>query len=312
MSVSALTPSGATGKDPAALPGGLPPAPSWLQRLTLPLLLLPTTLVIGLFLAALGLLFVLSFQRQVLGGESSTDFTLANYVRFLGDSYYLGVLIDTFRLGITVTALTVVVGYPLAYFIARAPVGMRGTLRLLVLTPLLVSVVVRTYGWVILLAGNGPVNGALVASGLIREPLKLLFNETGVTIGLLHVFLPTLVLSTVGVIEGIDPATEEAAESLGSPPWRTFLEVTLPLSLPGVVAGSMLVFSLTIAAYVTPALLGGPSLLILPTLIYQQVIVVLDWSFGAATAAILLFASVVVIMAYQRVLALNRVWSGLS
>jgi putative spermidine/putrescine transport system permease protein len=205
-----------------------------------------------------------------------------------------------------------VVGYPVAYAIARAPAAWRGPLRLLLLAPLLVSVVVRTYGWVILLAGNGPLNAALLASGLIQEPLKLLFNETGVTIGLLHVFLPTLVLATVGVIEGIDRATEEAAASLGSPPWRTFLEVTLPLSLPGVVAGSMLVFSLTIAAYVTPALLGGPSLLLLPTLIYQQVIVVLDWSFGAATATILLLASLLVLMVYQRILALNRVWSGLS
>jgi putative spermidine/putrescine transport system permease protein len=287
-------------------------SPSWQQRLGLPLLLLPTTLILGLFLLALAQLLVLSFQRQVIGGVSSTAFTLENYVRFVTDGYYLGVLLDSFKLGLGVTALSVVVGYPVAYAIARAPAAWRGPLRLLLLAPLLVSVVVRTYGWVILLAGNGPLNAALLASGLIQEPLKLLFNETGVTIGLLHVFLPTLVLATVGVIEGIDRATEEAAASLGSPPWRTFLEVTLPLSLPGVVAGSMLVFSLTIAAYVTPALLGGPSLLLLPTLIYQQVIVVLDWSFGAATATILLLASLLVLMVYQRILALNRVWSGLS
>jgi putative spermidine/putrescine transport system permease protein len=287
-------------------------SPSWQQRLGLPLLLLPTTLILGLFLLALAQLLVLSFQRQVIGGVSSTAFTLENYVRFVTDGYYLGVLLDSFKLGLGVTALSVVVGYPVAYAIARAPAAWRGPLRLLLLAPLLVSVVVRTYGWVILLAGNGPLNAALLASGLIQQPLKLLFNETGVTIGLLHVFLPTLVLATVGVIEGIDRATEEAAASLGSPPWRTFLEVTLPLSLPGVVAGSMLVFSLTIAAYVTPALLGGPSLLLLPTLIYQQVIVVLDWSFGAATATILLLASLLVLMVYQRILALNRVWSGLS
>jgi putative spermidine/putrescine transport system permease protein len=286
---------------------------AWATRFALPLLLLPATLILGLFLLALAQLLVLSFQHQVVGGAAnSTAFTLDNYVRFLTDGYYLGVLLDTFKLGLGVTALSVVVGYPLAYLIARSPRRWRGTLRLLVLAPLLVSVVVRTYGWVILLAGNGPLNQVLLATGLIQEPLKLLFNDVGVTIGLLHVFLPTMVLASVGVIEGIDPATEEAAASLGGPPWRTFVEVTLPLSLPGVVAGSMLVFSLTIAAYVTPALLGGPSLLILPTLIYQQVIVVLDWSFGAATATILLLASVLVLLVYQRVLALNRVYAGLS
>jgi putative spermidine/putrescine transport system permease protein len=288
------------------------PGLAWTERLTLPLLLLPTALVIGLFLAALALVFVLSFQRQVVGGVSSSAFTLENYIHFLSDAYYLDVLLETFKLGLWVTTLAVIVGYPLAYFIARAPAGLRGPLRLVVLAPLLVSVVVRTYGWLILLAGNGPVNQALMALGVIQEPLRLLFNLSGVTIGLLHVFLPTMVLATVGVIEGVDRTTEEAAASLGSPPWRTFLEITLPLSLPGVVAGSMLVFSLTIAAYVTPALLGGPSLLILPTLIYQQVMVVLDWSFGAAMAAILLAASVLVLLVYQRVLALNRVWSGLS
>jgi putative spermidine/putrescine transport system permease protein len=133
-----------------------------------------------------------------------------------------------------------------------------------------------------------------------------MFSYTGVTIGLVHFALPVAILSLVGVIEAVDPALEEAARSLGAGPGRTFLRVTLPLTLPGVAAGSMLVFALTVAAFVTPALMGGPSLIVLSTLIYQQMTVTLEWGFGAAVATILLVVATALFLLYQRLLALAR------
>ena len=274
-------------------------------------LLLPAVGLFGVcFFVPLAILLSLSFRRVVIGQPSDDGLTLSNYVQFLTDPFYLATLWDTLLLGLGVTALTLVLGYPMAFVVARAPGRWRGVLRLLVLTPLLVSVVIRTYGWMILLGGNGPVNQALLALGLIGTPIRFLFTHKAVLIGLVHVELPVMILALAGVIERIDPHLEEAAESLQANPIRSFLAVTLPLSLPGVAAGCMLVFSVSIAAFVTPALLGGPSLLVLATLMYQQIMVVLDWSFGATAGVILLAACASLFVLYQLLMALGRLWGG--
>jgi putative spermidine/putrescine transport system permease protein len=197
-------------------------------------------------------------------------------------------------------------GYPVAFGLARGRHRWRSALRLFVVAPLLVSVVIRTYGWIVLLASNGVVNQALLWLHLVDEPVKFMFTYTGVTIGLVHFALPVAILSLVGVIEAVDPALEEAARSLGAGPVQTFLRVTLPLTLPGIAAGSMLVFSLTVAAFVTPALMGGPSLVVLSTLIYQTMTVTLEWGFGAAVATILLVVATGLFLGYQRLLARAR------
>ncbi len=181
-------------------------------------------------------------------------------------------------------------------------------LRLAVITPLLVSVVIRTYGWLILMSDRGLINQAMVGLGLTDHPIKLLFSYKGVMIGLTHVFLPFMILSLVGVIENINPSLEEAAENLGANWIKRFFWITLPLSLPGIIAGSLLVFSLSLAAYVTPQLLGGPSLLVLSTMVYQQIMVVLDWGFGAAIAAVLLTMTLLVIFTYLKILRLGKAW----
>src|SRR3990172_4037009 len=169
-------------------------------------LLLPAVGLFGVcFFVPLGLLLSLSFRRVVIGQPGEDGLTLANYVQFLTDPFYLATLWDTLLLGFGVTALTLGLGYPMAFVIARAPGRWRGVLRLLVLTPLLVSVVIRTYGWMILLGGNGPVNQALIALGLVGVPVKFLFTLKGVLIGLVHVELPVMVLALAGVIERIDP-----------------------------------------------------------------------------------------------------------
>jgi putative spermidine/putrescine transport system permease protein len=267
----------------------------------------PLVLLLGVyFLLPLALLLSNSFRVVVVGQPTPPGITLANYIRFLGDPFYLGILWATLVLGISVTILATLMGYPVAYGLARSRHRWKTALRLLVVAPLLVSVVIRTYGWIVLLANNGAVNNALLALGFINEPVKFMFTHLGVTIGLLHFGLPVAILSLVGVIETVDRSLEEAARGLGASPLQTFLRITLPLTLPGIAAASMLVFSSAVAAFVIPALMGGPSLIVLPTLIYQQMMDTLEWGFGAAGSTILLVVALSLFFIYQRLLALAR------
>ncbi len=283
---------------------------SFWREHALVLLLLPAggALLIFFFFPIFFLL-LLSLRKYVIGSIPSS-LTLYNYFHFFKDPFYLDILWSTIKLGVVVTVITLVLGYPVAYFLVRTRLPFKNWLRLAVVTPLLVSVVIRTYGWLILLSDRGLVNQALVGLGVTDRPVKLLFTYNGVLIGLTHVFLPFMILSLVGVIENINPSLEEAAENLGANWIQRFFWITLPLSLPGIVAGSLLVFSLSIAAYVTPELLGGPSLLMLSTMIYQQIMVVLDWGFGAAIAAILLCVTLLVIFIYTKILNLGKAWEA--
>lgn len=287
-----------------------PSGRSFWRAHALVLLLFPAAgaLLIFFFLPIFFLL-LLSLRKYVIGSIPSA-LTIHNYFHFFRDPFYLDILWSTIKLGVVITVITLVLGYPVAYFLVRTRLPFKNWLRLAVVTPLLVSVVIRTYGWLILLSDRGLLNQALVGLGLTDKPVKLLFTYNGVLIGLVHVFLPFMILSLVGVIENINPSLEEAAENLGANWMQRFFWITLPLSLPGIVAGSLLVFSLSIAAYVTPELLGGPSLLVLSTMIYQQIMVVLDWGFGAAIAAILLFVTLLVIFIYTRILTLGKAWEA--
>jgi len=258
------------------------------------------------FVLPLALLLSESLREVVVGQPTPRGLTLANYARFLLDPFYLGTLRATLVLGAVVTALALVLAYPVAYGLARSRHRWKTALRLCVVAPLLVSVVIRTYGWIVLLANNGAVNQALLLLRLVDEPVRFLFTYTGVLIGLVHFALPVAVLSLVGVIEAVDQTLEDAARGLGAGPWRTFWAVTFPLTLPGVGAGAMLVFSLTVAAFVTPALMGGPSLVVLSTLIYQQMTVTLEWGFGAAVATILLVTATGLFLVAQRLLGRAR------
>jgi putative spermidine/putrescine transport system permease protein len=201
-----------------------------------------------------------------------------------------------------VTALTLVLGYPLAYFLARSRSRWRHWLTILVVFPLLLNLVVRTFGWIALLANRGLVNEWLAALGLIDAPIKLLFNFTGLLIGLTHIFMPFMVLILIGVIQNIPADVEAAARVLGASWGTTFRLVTLPLSLPGIASGSMLVFMLTITALVTPRLLGGPTYQVMSTLIYDEFLQRLNWPAGSAMA-LLLTAMVLAMVAASGALA---------
>jgi putative spermidine/putrescine transport system permease protein len=265
------------------------------------LLLLPFTALLGVFFAApLVLMILISVSRQSFG-EMQWTFTLHHYARFFSDTYYLGVLGDTLLLGAVVTGVSLLLGYPLAYHLARTRSRWKPLLLVAVLSPLLVGIVIRCYGWMILLADRGLINATLVERGWLAKPLPLMYNRFGVAVALVHVFLPFMVLSLTGVIKRIDPHALEAAMTLGASPRRAFLEVTLPLSLPGILAGSLLVFSLAISSFVVPVLLGGFKVQVLPMIVYEQVLSVFDWPFGAANAFVLLVLSVALIAVYIRV-----------
>ena len=264
------------------------------------ILLGPLVLLLVVFFSApLTLMLATSFTRESFG-QISWQPTLLQYSRFFSDSFYLSVLWDTLVLGAITTAAALVMGYPLAWHLARTTSRWKPVLLVFVLSPLLVGIVIRCYGWMILLADRGLVNAMLIDGGWRNQPLPLMYNRFGVTVALVHVFLPFMVLSLTGVLKRLDPRLLEAAMTLGASPFRAFLEVTLPLSLPGILAGSLLVFSLAISSFVVPILLGGFKVQVLPMIIYEQMLSVFDWPFGAANAFVLLVLSVILIALYIR------------
>jgi len=226
----------------------------------------------------------------------TSGFTLRYYTKLLTDSYYLEIIARTLALGLTVTCSTLIIGYPVALFLARTRSRWRNWLSILVVFPLLLNLVVRTFGWIALLAQNGLVNQWLLAVGLVHAPVKLLFNFAGLLIALTHIFLPFMVLVLIGAIQNIPRDVEDAARVLGASWASAFFRVTLPLSAPGILSGSILVFVLTISALVTPRLLGGPTYQVMSTLIYDEFLQRLNWPAGSAQS--LLLTVMVLVLVY--------------
>jgi putative spermidine/putrescine transport system permease protein len=212
------------------------------------------------------------------------------YAKFLTDEYYLSILWRTVRLSLLTTAAAAILGYPVALYLVSSR-GWRQTLLLIVLVlPLVTSVIVVSYGWLILLGQNGLANRTLLALGLTERPLKLMYSETGILVALVQVQLVFMVLSLAAALRGVDANLTRAARSLGAGAWRAFWLVVFPLSLPGLRTGALLVFSLSMSAYGIPALIGGPRVKVLSFLIYEQSTALLNWPF-AATMAVILLAS---------------------
>lgn len=249
----------------------------------------------------LGLLFVYPLARMASLSVRSVfpgafEYTAGHYAKFVTDPYFLRVMQTTFGLAITVTLLTILIGYPVAYYFVRARFRGKHWLFIAVISPLLVSIVVRTIGWTIVLGNEGLLNNLLRGVGLVREPLALMNSFWSVTVGLVHVLLPFMILSIASVLGKIDRALEESAEILGANPFQTFWRVTLPLSVQGIAAGSILVFCLAIGAYITPWWLGRGKVLLFSTTIYDQVLVIIDWPFGAAAAMVLVAATLTIVL----------------
>jgi len=271
----------------------------WMGKKRNVLLILPVLAVLALFfILPLVFLFATSLQHYVPGHGMSNQITIENYVKFVSDFYYIGILIKTMLLGLSVSILTLVIGYPLAYFIARTRSKKKGFFIALVIFPLFLNLVVRSFSWIVLLANRGLVNNFLHDIGLIDQPVKLLYNYTGVIIGMTHIYLPFMVITLASVIRHIEKDYEDAAQTLGADKLTAFLKITLPLSMPGVIAGCLLVFLLSITAFVIPRLLGGVTVRIMSNLIYQQFMNTFNWPFGAAMGFILLVVTLMIIWAY--------------
>lgn len=228
------------------------------------------------------------------------ELTLANYREFLSRADYIGVLIRTVWVSITVTFFAVLLGYPVAYGIWRYQ-GNRNLLLIVVILPWLVSIVVRTYGWIIILGPRGLVNETLAWLGVIDHPLRLMFNPLGVVIGLVHVLMPFMIIAILSALLQLDRRLEEASMSLGGRPAYTFLRVTLPLSMPGVMSGVILVYLLSSGAIVTPVLLGGIQDRMIGTQIYQEVMQTFNFPKAATLAIVLLTSGLAVVLPLQMI-----------
>lgn len=255
------------------------------------------------FILPFGVMALLSFLSGNPVSNPNVVFTWRHYIRLFDSDLYFDALVATLRIGAITTIIALLIGYPLAHWMARmhSRVG-HALLLMAVVAPLLTGIVVRTFAWMTLLGDRGVINITAQSLGLTEKPWPLMYNEFGVIVGLVHIYVPFMVLTLVGVIGRIDRALEDAARGLGASRFRAFLEVTLPLSLPGILAGSLLVFALAISAYVTPVLLGGNSVLTLPMLIYQQVSASFNLGFAGALGVVLLGVSLALVFAYNTIL----------
>jgi len=229
----------------------------------------------------------------VTGSDGKAAFSLAYYVHLFSDAYYLGVIGKTIWVSLLATVICILIGYPVAYFMVRHAGRWNGAMIFLLVAPLLTSIIMRTFGWNVILARNGVLNNVLQGLGLIERPLRLLQDPSAVIIGLVHVLVPFMVISIAAVLKGIDTRLEEAAELLGASRWRTFREITLPLSLDGIATGAIVVFMLANGSFLTMLLLGGGSVVTLPLLIYQQFLLVQNLGFAAAMGNVLLVLAVI-------------------
>jgi len=259
------------------------------KKRTIFFLAFPTTLTL-LVLFVAPMLYILLVTLQEDG--------LINYLKFFTDSFYLDILKTTIIISLKTTVIVLIFGYPAAYYLARTTSRLKNTMMIMLLFPFLVSAVVRSYGWMVILGTKGLLNQFLLAIGLIEVPLKILYTPNAVIIGLVHLLLPYMILSITGVIQGIDKNLEYAAASLGCHPLLTFFKVLLPLSLPGIISGCTLVFTLSMTAYVTPRLLGGARFRMMSTMVFQEVNVNFDWGLASAISYILLFTILLFLIAF--------------
>lgn len=274
------------------------PAPGRAGLLVVPNLIWLLLFLIGPLLT----LLVISFHGYQAGVGVLETWELGNYLRFITDPFYLAILLRTVVMGLEVTACCLLLGFPFAYTLSRLRGTRRALLYVLVLLPLLTSAVVRTFGWMILLSNNGFINRGMMDLGITDTPVRLMYGMQGVLIALVEVLLPFMILALDAALVNIPPALYEAARNLGAGRARVFVLVTLPLAMPGMVSGSVLVFTLAVSAFVTPSLIGGPRVPVMSTLIYQQGMSLLNWPFGAAIGFTML----------ATILALFMLTSGLT
>jgi putative spermidine/putrescine transport system permease protein len=241
--------------------------------------------------------------------DRSGSLTAENYARIFQSELYLGTFVVTFQISVAVTLLCALLGYPLSYWMARLPPGRAAICMVFVLVPFWTSVLVRTYAWLVLLQRNGLVNQALQALGLVDEPLQLAHNLTGSIIGMVHIMLPFMVLPLYASMKAIDQDAVRAAVGLGATPARAFRDVFFPMSLPGLFAGVVLVFVLSLGFFVTPALLGGGRVQMLAQRIESTITIYSNWGAASALGVVLLAATLALVWVLHRVFGLDRLFA---
>lgn len=273
------------------------------------LLIAPTLFFLLLFFAVPYFNMVrMSFLVKPTTGAYLPVFTMANYAQAVLDPFHWRVLLRTFQLSVLTTVLTLLLGYPLAYHLTYAPARRKRWLLMLILSPLLVSVVVRGFAWIILLGRVGLVNQTV--QWLTGRELVLIGTPTGVLIGLVHVFIPFMALAIAGSLQNIPPDLVLAARSLGASSTRAFWRVVWPLSLPGVQAGALLVFVLAVSSYVIPILLGASNVLVMPMLIVQTLLDTFNWPLGSALSMVFFGLTASLVAIFLRVMANGMRWTA--
>ncbi|PWR02706.1 ABC transporter permease [Meridianimarinicoccus roseus] len=269
-----------------------------------------TALVLLLFVPLL-FIVVYSFWLRSAAGADQAGFYLDNWREALGDAFYRDILLGTLRIAAITTLVCALMGYPAAYFIARSK-GNKVLLLLLLMLPFWISYIIRTMSWINILGTSGALNSVLLSLGIVSEPLRMLYNETTVILGLVHFLLPFMVLNVYVSLDGIDTNLEDAANSLGATRWQAFTQVTLPLSLPGLAAGGLLCFVLGAGTYITPLVLGGPRDAMFANLVYEAIITQLNWPLGSALSLMLLAVLGVLVAIYNRYLGMAQLAKGLG
>lgn len=245
--------------------------------------------------------FVVLVAMSLHADAQMKTWSVAQYVKFFGDTFNLSILGGTVWLAVKATLVCLLFGYPIAWVASRASARWQSLLVFLVVLPILTSVVVRTFAWIVILGREGILNDTLRLLRIVDQPVPLLFTETGVIAVLAQVQMPLMVLPLLATLTRIDPNLTDASAALGAGAWRTFLRVTLPLSAPGLVAGCILVFSACATAFVTQTLIGGARLIYMPLHIYQQAVGANNWPFAAAISVVFTLAVMVVIYALNRI-----------
>ena len=248
-------------------------------------------LFVAFFVAPLCILLMMSLST----GAEMKGFTAGNYVKFFTDRFNYSILFDTLFLGVKATLVCLLFGFPIAWIAARSRASIQSALLFMIILPIMTSVVVRTFAWIVILGRQGVLNQIVLGLGLSDEPLRLLFSEWGVILVLAQVQMPLMVLPILTIISRIDPNLLDASRALGSGEWRTLRRVTLPLALPGIIAGCILTYAACVTAFVTQSLIGGARLIYMPLHIYQQAIGANNWPFAAAISIIFMIAVLIVV-----------------
>lgn len=266
------------------------------------LLLLPMAIInLIAFVIPVASLAQISFLQSRSGGVLTDEYTFNNYISFFTDSFNWGLMFNSLWLSAMVTVATLICAYPIALFLHRVSPVWRNFLFVITISPLLVSSVVRTYGWMILLGDQGLINGILSGTGLVSSPLRLINNTLGVFIGMVEILIPYMALALIAGFGRLNITLEEAAASLGANSFTRFRKIIVPLTLPGIALGCLLCFVLAISSFITPKLLGGGRVFLLATEIYDQAVIQLEWPRAAATSVIVLLIFGMALMVYSRI-----------